>query len=289
MMSCRLHYIILLLMAVQLAMAQSNVQQYEYWMNNDYGSRSVNTASGVSEISFTIDASLLPSGVNFLNFRMQSETGQWGGLMRHLVYMPEKVDSMGRIAAYEYWMDNDYSSRTRGENLEGSMDIDVSDLSEGVHFFNFCALDGSGRWGALSRHLILIQPKRIDNKERLSQIKWWIDGDTASSQVIEAKDSILVLEVDVSNLESKAHSFNILAQTVSGKWLLPESTEFVLEALPLVPTPKITHEGNTIKIEDADSVDTRNPIEYYYTLDGTKPTRQSVLYKGAFEILNSVH
>ena len=185
----RLHYIILLLMAVQLAMAQNTAQQYEYWMNNDYSSRTVNTASGLSEISFTFDAHHLPSGVNFLNFRMKSESGQWGGMMRHLVYMPERVGGTGSITAYEYWIDNDYTKRVKGNNLVGSLSIDASGLSEGIHFFNFRARLSTGQWGALSRYLILIQPKRIDAKDKLAQIKWWIDGDTAKAQVVEVKES----------------------------------------------------------------------------------------------------
>ena len=69
--------------------------------------------------------------------------------------------------------------------------------------------------------------------------------------------------------------------------MLPICDTFSLEALPTVPSPTVTHEGNTITITDGEGAEHDYPIEYRYTLDGTKPTKTSTLYEGPFTALRN--
>ena len=68
---------------------------------------------------------------------------------------------MGRaqtISQYEYWLDADYGHRhtvaTNSTAVEQS--IDISRLSDGIHYLNFRAVDGDGVSGLYYRYLFMV-------------------------------------------------------------------------------------------------------------------------------------
>ena len=274
-----------LLLAVQLAVAQSGMQRYEYWIDNDYKSRTIKQSSQ-EDITFTIDVSHISSGIHYFNVRGQASNGQWGALSRYLVYIAETGTGANSQTNYEYWLDNDYMHRVlvEGASVPEAISLDVSSIPPGLHYFNFRAKSSGGQWGALHRYLLYVpQPKT-----KLKNIEYWIDDDKANSMKVDvANNDSIVITVDLTDVTYGTHSFNVLSQADDGSWCLPASYEFNLGQLPFVPTPKVSHNGNTITIEDADDVDTSYPIEYHYTLDGTTPSRHSKLYEGPFDALRN--
>ena len=101
----RLFFHFLLLLSVQMAIAQST--RYEYWTDNDYDGRTIATTVQMS-VPLELDVSTMPTGLHYFNFRAQDESGQWGGLSRYLFFLK---DSEKGTARYEYWLDNDYAER----------------------------------------------------------------------------------------------------------------------------------------------------------------------------------
>ncbi|MBQ7687553.1 MAG: hypothetical protein IJT28_10050, partial [Bacteroidaceae bacterium] len=103
---------------------------YEYWMDMDYSSRTQVTGSGVTS-PLTLDVSNLQPGLHYFNFRAQDANGVWGALSRNIIYLtadsPSSAD-VASMAAYEYWMDMDYSSRTQvtGSGVTSPLTLDVS-------------------------------------------------------------------------------------------------------------------------------------------------------------------
>ena len=89
MMRKRLYILYLLLLSVQLAIAQTI--RYEYWLDNDHDGRTV-VANNVTDVTLDLDISAMKPGLHYFNFRAQGDSAQWGGLSRYLFYIKEVAD-----------------------------------------------------------------------------------------------------------------------------------------------------------------------------------------------------
>lgn len=181
------------------------------------------------------------------------------------------------VSAYEYWLDCDYAGRCKGgtSNDELSLSIDISGLSEGIHFLNFRAQDKDGLWGPIFRSLIFIAEP--DASEEVASIKYWIDEPTDTLS-INAHGTFVDFSLDISDLENGTHTFSCYLQNILGD--TTEVYHFDFE-VGYVETPVISRKNhtNTIVMETA-----TEDAAIYYTLDGTTPTAESFLYEEPFDV-----
>ena len=135
MMQKHLYILIMLLLSARLALAQ---QKYEYWMDNDYPSRTV-VSSSDTNISIDVDISKLLPGVHFFQFRSTANGTEWGGTSRSIFWIPDVGKGNNSYSKYEYWIDNNYDGRTviNSNTISSPLNVDISNLSPGIHFFNF--------------------------------------------------------------------------------------------------------------------------------------------------------
>lgn len=141
----------------------ASLKAYEYWIDNDYSERKrVTNSSG----NYTIVKNVkdLTPGLHYLNFRAQNTNGDWSFLNRYLFYVPEEVETTATLTAYEYWIDDDYSTRKQVTNSSGSYTIvkNVKDLTVGLHYLNFRTRNSRGDWGCLNRYLFYIPDEDPD-------------------------------------------------------------------------------------------------------------------------------
>ena len=144
-----------MLVSVQLALAQ----KYEYWLDNNYTSRTVVTTTS-ADVSLNVDLTGKLPGVHFFNVRLQDTgTTEWGGLNRYLFFVGGNANAAsGTMSQYEYWLDNNYASRTTvaGSTINTPLSINVSSLLPGIHFFNYRAKNDNGELGGLYRYLFFV-------------------------------------------------------------------------------------------------------------------------------------
>lgn len=132
---------------------------YQYWIDNDIGNAQQSVATSGTAFNLDINVASLSSGVHFLNVRAQ--TGSvWGTVYRNFFCIPEPSIASNDMAEYEYWLDNDYAhcvtTTVSGDEQTPVLQIDASNLSTGVHYFNVRVKDASGTWGTVSRTLFFI-------------------------------------------------------------------------------------------------------------------------------------
>lgn len=224
---------------------------YEYWFDNDYEGRTVET--NVNSLgALSIDVKHLKAGLHYFNFRTQDVAGSWGGIT-HYLFMVKEVVSTISIDHYEYWFDNDYEGRTIETNVNsiGSFPVDISHLHAGLHFFNFRTQDVSGSWGALAHYLFMIK----NDIEDINILEYWIDDNQSESKTIDVTSNSIEITIDINGLEPEVkHTLNILGKNGSSVTSLVESYEFTISTSGAV---------NIVKNED-------DKFVRVYSLDGTR-------------------
>ena len=249
-----------------------SMAQYEYWLDNQHEMRTT-VEGGTSEVLLNLDISSIKPGLHYLNFRAQGKSGQWGGLSRYLFFMKEEADEdASSMAQYEYWLDNNYDGRTivNGASSDLALDLDVSSLKPGLHYFNVRTQGKSGHWGGLSRYLFFIK----DNIGQLAHIEYWLDErqDVITQQVT---DSTVVITMDISNLTGGDHTFYMEGVTSDGSRCMLNGYEFNVEFAPEPePYAVLTTDSATILSQDSTGVTYGKTLTFYY--DDQKEVRNGM-------------
>lgn len=126
----------------------TNAQAVEYWVTG-YDSKPKRMAYSGTEIPLDIEISGMSYGLHFLNFRTFNEVGEAGPWKVIMFYL-----SNGRFdpeeMTYEYWIDsNEPQTGTGYFPGELPLKMDVSELTDGKHTFNFKAKNWFESYGEL--------------------------------------------------------------------------------------------------------------------------------------------
>ena len=212
-----LYILFLLLLSAQLALAQE-LARYEYWLDNQYDSRTIVNSNTVAS-PLSIDISKQKPGIHYFNFRALARNGQWGGLTRYMYYVPEAEKGSNGITQYEYWLDNKYDSRTtvNSNTVASPLSIDISMQKPGIHYFTFRALARNGQWGGMTRYMYYV-PEAEEGNNGITQYEYWLDNQYNSRTTVKSNTVASPLSIDISKQKPGIHYFNFRALAKNGHW-----------------------------------------------------------------------
>ena len=241
--------------------ATSSIKGIEYWIDDNYASKKIDQ-SGLQNPVFTIDIGGLTSGVHYFNCRVYNDRGEYGDFVRELFYIPvTKASGDTKLASYEYWLDDDYAHCVKGNstNTEQTFTIDVSQLSSGVHYFNYWPIDDQGQRGNVIRQLFYMAKVAQSASEEI-EYEYWIDADTEHKVTGKGQTGELAFNIDVSTLEMGSHTFNFRAKDILEQWGDTFVENFTIST---EPQEVVTITANDITMEYGDEVP-----ELTYTVTG---------------------
>ena len=124
----------------------ATVSHYEYWIDSDYANKK--GGDDATEVIAAIDISKLSSGIHFFNYKAVNSFGEAGTLSRTLFYIPEQREENPTITAYEYWLDEDMTTKVSGTEAKEVYELamDISKMKDGDHTFTFRAQNSNGDW-----------------------------------------------------------------------------------------------------------------------------------------------
>ena len=202
-----------------LPVDSAEITEYEYWIDDDYASHVTDSATLENEYIATVDISELPVGIHFFNFRAKNSNKERSAIKRMIFYIPEMEDPNAEVKEYEYWIDDDYTlHKTEAANDEEFIaTLDISDLSVGVHYFNFRAKNTNDTWSSLAR-LIFYNPELEDTTASMKEFEYWLDNNYAERTNLDTDNGDFVARVDISQLSEGAHYFNFRAKNTNEVW-----------------------------------------------------------------------
>lgn len=196
-------------------------------------------------------------------------------------------------AIYQYWFDNDESSRIKNTQVysgqSNSLDVDASGLSEGGHALKFRMANKNNQWGPLMTRYFNIQGAPDNSSSKAVAYRVWINNDIiASGSVPNTSDFILNADMPdnpvLSIVDSRDFSYRVgeatISMAASGKFvcyfqMLSESNEWG------IPMYSEFDHSVTTKLT-VDSV----PVPYDYTF--SKPDNNNFKAYRFFNSNNSV-
>ena len=101
--------------------ASGEALSYSYWFDEDFPQRRTGT---LSNGNLMLETDSLPAGIHYLNIQVNNSTPS--ALSRHLFYK-EPIGGLG-VCKYEYWLNEDFSSRTAVEVNPPSADFELVSL-----------------------------------------------------------------------------------------------------------------------------------------------------------------
>jgi hypothetical protein len=119
------------------------------------------------------------------------------------------------INVYEYWFDNNFEQRisTNASSNTFQSNISTNGLANGVHAFNFRAIDNLGLPSPVSTNLFVKQPNsQTANSCRIKSYEFWMNNDFNNRRMVNlsaSKISNMNSLIDVNNLKDGLSAFHI--------------------------------------------------------------------------------
>ena len=215
----RITYILSLLLLSTLTKGQ-NLVGYEYWFDTDYPSK-VYTAHTQEQISFEADVSTFSQGLHYITFRAKDSEGKWSPPLTQYFYRTSTGNGADNaLNSYEYWIDKDITNKKTTESTNGTiiLDLDVTTLTQGVHYLNFRAKDKLGNWSNLLTQYFYRTSTDNGANNALSSYEYWIDKDVTNKKSVESSNGMVTFDLDVSDLSQGVHYLNFRAKDKLGNW-----------------------------------------------------------------------
>ncbi len=221
----------------------------------------------------------LAQGLNVLNFRVQNSCGDWSSIHRMLFFVPVSVEPSATVTNWEWWFDNEASSRRSGSGSLATVKIDdsISQLTTGMHYLNFRVRNSLGVWSPVSRFL-LVKPAAPESSASLTDVEYWFDEDGGHRVSVKSSAKAYTINQDISQLPVGVHVVNVRVRNSLGVWspvsrylfyvpreletnpspyvgyyysfnntqqyqTIAESTDFVLQNV-MIPIPDLQQTGN---------------------------------------------
>jgi PKD repeat protein len=137
------------------------------------------------------------------------------------------LDAQKTINSYEYWFDNDFANKvtttvTPTSQLQLSNSISTTMLSDGIHTFNFRALDNDGLVSSvLSEYFYRVPAQLTSANKEITAYEYWFDNDFSGAVTVPiiSQQQVNVSELLASTgLNNGVHTFNIRFKDNSGMW-----------------------------------------------------------------------
>ena len=192
---------------------------YEYCIDGDWSSPVQGALAGQQTIG--IDISTLCPGIHTLQMHITDKQGRKSQtLLRHFLAFGEDVTKRA-LTTYRYWVD-DFRQLQEGTTSNGqvTLDIDVSQLSKGIHTLCYQVSDNTGRWSAPRlRHFLI--PDLEEGCDQLVAYEYWFNYGPRQRVEVAPAESINENEllIEVKDVEPQRipddYVFNVAEETVS--------------------------------------------------------------------------
>ena len=196
----------------------NSLKTYEYWIDQQFDKRTKGNVDASGIVNFDEDLSALNYGLHSVTIRVIDATGKVSSaLVKNFMKLETTPEGSNSLKTYEYWIDQQFDKRTKG-NVDASgivsFDEDLSALNYGLHNITIRVIDATGKVSsALVKNFMIVE--RLDGENALQTYEYWIDNGEHQSANVPA-DGVVALDLDISTLSEGLHTFNYCVTDKAG-------------------------------------------------------------------------
>lgn len=261
--------------------SQKQINQYEYWFDNAYSANKSNsiTATTIFNLETSIPTLDLPTGLHTFQVRFKDNNGAWSSTITQFFVKPPITSGVqSTITNYEYWFDNNASSKisntvTTNNSISLVLSIRTGNLPTGLHTFQVRFKDNNGAWSSTTTQFFVKPPKTIEGQGVVSQYEYWFDSNYTGKvqQTVPLQSGLsLVSSISASSLPAGLHTFQIRFKGSAGTWSSTTTQFFVKPPKPI--------EGKGAM----------NQYEYWFDSNYTGKVQQTVPLQSELSLVSSI-
>ena len=205
------------------------ITEYEYWIDDEYASKTLNTITPAK--TFILDEiynfDSISRGLHTISIRFRDVNQNWSQPLSKLIYkIPNTLDSNNMITEYEYWIDDEYASKTLNSITPTKTFIldetyNFDSISRGLHTINFRFKDVNQNWSSAQSKLFYKIPNTLDSNNMVTEYEYWFDDNYSSKSAVSISPTITLILDEIINVDSIVrglHTFHIRFKDVNQSW-----------------------------------------------------------------------
>ena len=217
------------------------ITQLEYFLDTDPGIGSgtpvsFNAAYGV-EVNFNVNLTGVSPGLHVLYTRVKDENN-WSFPQSHLFMVGTGATSGDKVSNVEYFIDTDpgigqgkvYNIITPESDVLAGFDVDLTNVSPGLHVLYVRVANESGVWSFPQSHLFMVGTGSTSG-DKVSELEYFIDtdpgiGSGTKVSVAAGEEVTIGFGAALSNINPGLHVLYVRVKNESGVWSFPQSHLF---------------------------------------------------------------
>lgn len=249
-------------MLVMLAMwlgAGAVSYTYRYWFDQDDTYPNIGNMNS-NKLHLDVDVSALESTVHTFNIQVRDANGNWSS--PRITYFAKLSPSALRGF---YWFDEDSLMSHETAVTNGILEINVSDLSEGVHSLHYAAMSSDGSISGVVTRWFVRAP--LPEEARSLRCAWTFDGgETHIAECTVIDGEAIHFDLDVSGLSYGRHRVDIVMLDENGN----ATSDVMSYFLVVEPDPCDVNRDGVVTAADITALYDyllNNDMTYFDTLD----------------------
>ena len=182
-------------------MNATNLTGYELWFDNSYAGRIsvATTSTRLLDLTRTISAAALATGLHVLQFRVKNASGSWSQTTSSLFFKHGGTGNQSKINSYVYWFDNNYASKvTVPVEISGGIEpvttIATSTLAAGLHSVHI-VFNSADYASLVNTTMFYKSGTNSGTQKKITGYRLWFDGDPASLQSYTLAEPATLIEL----------------------------------------------------------------------------------------------
>ena len=210
-----------------LSTQSAEMTGYEYWVDNDFEGKQQGTLSGQTATLNGLNVSSFGEGLHILHIRAWDSLGRSSVAHSQLFY---NLNTSGdnEMAAYEYWIDNDFAHRT-SQTASGKIAtitslFDNQTISAGIHLVSIRAKDTKGRWSTVHTQCFYRNEVIPGGANKIDAYRYWYDDDFDANELVTLETPVNPYELNTNWTlpaefkTNETHTFHIQFRDLAGSW-----------------------------------------------------------------------